>query len=229
MRPVYLSATDWKFCRSEAVRLDLKTRGAGHGGSASAYVRRLIALARVEPWFTQGQTSTLERADKESCGVQSSAARPPRESTATSTAADAGCGEAQVAHSADLTRSFSPTSPAPAARGTDLSPAYVANPNSGPGGPENFEYRWAGMKYRVDSPDVPELEQEGWVVEHIDPRYQTRLMRRPVDAKPQSRLAYEATGVLIAALFLLTLVLFAVRGYERATYDSQHDLIGVER
>jgi hypothetical protein len=51
---------------------------------------------------------------------------------------------------------------------------------SGSGGLEHFEYRYAGMLARTDSPSVAELEADGWVVTHIDPRYQTRLMRRSV-------------------------------------------------
>ena len=51
---------------------------------------------------------------------------------------------------------------------------------SGPGGSDHFETRWAGMAARADSPSVSELEAEGWVVEHVDKRYGTSLMRRPV-------------------------------------------------
>jgi hypothetical protein len=40
------------------------------------------------------------------------------------------------------------------------------------------EYRWAGINSRADSMSVAALEADGWTVEHVDPRYGTRLMRR---------------------------------------------------
>lgn len=40
-----------------------------------------------------------------------------------------------------------------------------------------FLYRWAGVRSRVDAPSVSELLQDGWEIEHVDPRYQTHLMR----------------------------------------------------
>ena len=46
--------------------------------------------------------------------------------------------------------------------------------------PAHFEYRWAGVNSRSDSTNVAVLEAEGWTVEHVDPRYGTRLMRRAV-------------------------------------------------
>ena len=42
------------------------------------------------------------------------------------------------------------------------------------------EYRWAAARSRSDSPSVEALEAGGWTVEHVDPRYHTRLMRREV-------------------------------------------------
>jgi hypothetical protein len=43
---------------------------------------------------------------------------------------------------------------------------------------EGCLYRWAGAASRADSPSVAELEADGWTVEHIDPRYGTRLMKK---------------------------------------------------
>jgi hypothetical protein len=46
---------------------------------------------------------------------------------------------------------------------------------------EGCLYRWAGVASRADSPSVAELEADGWTVEHIDPRYGTRLMKKAIE------------------------------------------------
>ena len=51
---------------------------------------------------------------------------------------------------------------------------------SGPGGPEHFEYCYAGMAARTDSPAVETLVADGWEVVHQDPRYLTYLCKRPL-------------------------------------------------
>jgi hypothetical protein len=42
-------------------------------------------------------------------------------------------------------------------------------------------YRWAGTRSRSDSPNIADLKAEGWIIEHIDPRYGTTLMRKAVN------------------------------------------------
>jgi Recombination endonuclease VII len=43
-------------------------------------------------------------------------------------------------------------------------------------------YRFASVRSRSDCPSAGVLAEQGWTVEHVDPRYGTRLMRRELDA-----------------------------------------------
>lgn len=45
-------------------------------------------------------------------------------------------------------------------------------------------YRRAGVRARSDSPSVAQLEAEGWMVVHVDPRWGTALMRKAEECSP---------------------------------------------
>ena|ERR1017187_4733637 len=115
----------------------------------------------------------------------------------------------------------------------------------------HFLYRWAAMNARTDSPGVAELEAQGWTVEHIDPRYQTRLMRKEIpDALPRAsrardcgdvdplhaardlvlrarsrtpHLALVGIAALLAALVLLGCALLAVEAWRRVESAAHTD------
>ena len=146
-----------------------------------------------------GQTASRPAGDKESRGVQSNAARTPRESAAVS-------GTAEEAAT---------TEGAPGPWAVKTAPL------------ESYEYRWASMKYRVDSPSWPELERQGWEVEHVDPRYGTHLMRRRIQPPP-TRLGWGVAVFMLAIQVILLGSLLTMRGCERMVQSSRMELVGVE-
>ncbi len=61
-------------------------------------------------------------------------------------------------------------------------------------GAPGFLYRYAGVRSRTDCPSVEELLAEGWTVESIDPRYQTRLMKKEIPWRGNARLRRTTQG-----------------------------------
>lgn len=97
----------------------------------------------------------------------------------------------------------------------------MGKPGTGGPGCLEWEYRWAKMAARTDSPRPSDLEADGWELDSVDVRYGTELWRRCVTHRYDA--AVRGVELILAAIAILAIILVCVDGWNNIVKDARTD------